>query len=681
MKKVLLLSLGLILGLSAFAQTRVSQAKAKTSKEMRDQMTTVQVKSDVGTEMAPTMSYTPSNTVLPSVQNSRIVREDQEAFEESTMITDYDLQSNSAVGNRIAAWPDGTAAIVATWDQGYDNGSYPVRGTGYNYCDGEEWGDFPEDRVECAANGFNQYSGWPSICAYGDGEILASHGGGNVNIMYRATKGEGNWTKIASITGATWPRIVCTEDGTLHLICADQDSNNTKLNYVWYYRSTDGGYTWTEVEYIANLEEEYQNKLGADDYVMAANGNRVAIMFSSQQYDIFYVISEDSGLTWTKQVIAEFPYPDYDADVNWNGGNPIISNLTDTIDWSDNSHSIAIDNDGTVHAVWGMMAWAPSSDQEGYISIWTFRNTDIVYWNSNYTNEQGGHNIPNFGDWSGDAAHPEWANNGEGGKSGTLRYDRLIEMCWDETSGDLVINPNLNVFGWASELNPGQPADWGDYYNNSWGWYRSYGVSTMPGVAAAANGNVAVIYSQLSDYRVGEGTDGTFYKRSAFVHQRINGEWLEPNTEWSITNANYVMHMNFEVYPTFALDHDVAGNYWFGYSEDREFGLFMDDDQSEITDNWIWAVRISADYDDVAETKDVVYNIYPNPASDYICISADANADATITFVNLAGQTVKSINQSLVLGENIVNIDLASGVYFCTVNANGFSKTTKVVVK
>lgn len=672
MKKVLLLSLGLIMGVSAFAQTRASQEKAQISKEMRDQMKTTQIKSTVGSEMAPAMSFNPGNTVLPSIKNNRIVRGDQEMFEEMTMTTNYDLQSNSALGNRIAAWADGSAAITATWGIGTTT-SPSNRGTGYNYFDGEYWGDEPEDRVEGSL-----YSGWPSICAYGNGEILASHGGGNVQIYYRATKGTGDWTQLASLEGRTWPRVCCTADGTLHLICADQDSNNTKLNYIWYYRSTDGGTTWVENTYIADLETEYHNGIGADDYVMASNGNRVAIMFSSHLYDIFYVISEDAGLTWTKQVIAEFPYPDYDDEVNWNGGNPIISNLTDTIDWSDNSHSIAISDDGTVHAVWGMMAWAPSSDQEGYISIWNFRNTDIVYWNSNYTNEQGGHNIPNFGQWSGDAAHPEWANNGEGGKSGTLRYDRLIEMAWDESTGDLQINPDLNVFGWASSANPGSPADWNEYYGNSWGWYRSYGMSSMPGIAVSGN-NVAVIYSQLSDDRTANGTDGIFYMRNAFLHQRINGEWLAPNTEWNLSED--VMHMINEVYPTFALDKAVDGNYWFGYSEDPEFGLFLDEDQTHTTDNDIWAVRIAADLDDVTETKDVVYNIYPNPATDFICISADAAAEATITFVNLAGQTVKTINRSLTVGQNSVSIDLESGVYFCTVNANGYSKTTKVVVK
>ena len=57
------------------------------------------------------------------------------------------------------------------------------------------------------------------------------------------------------------------------------------------------------------------------------------------------------------------------------------------------------------------------------------------------------------------------------------------------------------------------------------------------------------------------------------------------------------------------------------------------------------------------------------------------DADATITFVNLAGQTVKSFNKALTTGENTISIDLESGIYFCTVNANGFNKTVKVIVK
>ena len=54
---------------------------------------------------------------------------------------------------------------------------------------------------------------------------------------------------------------------------------------------------------------------------------------------------------------------------------------------------------------------------------------------------------------------------------------------------------------------------------------------------------------------------------------------------------------------------------------------------------------------------------------------------STISIVNLVGQTVMKFNKSLQLGANTINIDLKSGVYFCTINANGFSRTVKFVVK
>jgi hypothetical protein len=58
------------------------------------------------------------------------------------------------------------------------------------------------------------------------------------------------------------------------------------------------------------------------------------------------------------------------------------------------------------------------------------------------------------------------------------------------------------------------------------------------------------------------------------------------------------------------------------------------------------------------------------------------DTEATVTFTNLAGQTVKVVNANLTTGENGVSInDLNSGVYFCTVSANGYSHTSKVVVK
>ena len=65
-------------------------------------------------------------------------------------------------------------------------------------------------------------------------------------------------------------------------------------------------------------------------------------------------------------------------------------------------------------------------------------------------------------------------------------------------------------------------------------------------------------------------------------------------------------------------------------------------------------------------------------------INASQDAEATISVYNITGQSIMDMNVNVNTGINHSTIntsELSSGVYFVTVNANGFSKTTKVVVK
>lgn len=674
MKRVFLLSLGLLIGMAGFAQVK------GTRSEMAKQNVLTQKVTNDGSEVVPATSYAPAN-VLPSASNVSLTR-GVEATLTSTMTTNYDLQSNSAIGNRIAAWSDGSAAFTATWDYSGST-SYPNRGTGYNYFDGESFGEEPSARVE------DTRSGWPSICAYGDGELLASHATGT-NLYYRETKGEGDWTLLHTFNIAndgrdwTWPRIGVTTDGTnsaIHIIFADQatDAQNNNVNYIAYYRSTDGGQTWTENPAFAALSEEYNLNIGADDYVMATNGNRIAVTFFSVTYDLFYMYSDNGGETWEKNMICVNPFKAAQGE-NFSWYQETVSDATDSVYWNDNSGSIAIGNDGTVHVTWAIGRWAPAPDSGfGYLSYWPFV-IGCVYWNSNFENEQGTHVIPAWGDWSGDAEFQDefvWPGQVLGGHGHTMDTDRIEEMA------AAIGNGNLHFYGYASEATPNSedgPAYDNDTWGNRWGSYRTYnGLATMPSIAVDDENNIAILYSGLSDSRTGATAAGTsFYYRSPFLHRMCDGVW-EDWYQASII-AQGIQHREEEAYSFCAYPNEVNGNLFFSYSADEEFGLVLDEDQQSLTDNTIYAVRLTS-WLAIDETKDVVYNIYPNPATDYICISSDSNADATITFVNLAGQTVKSINKNLIAGVNSINIDLESGVYFCTVTANGYSRTTKVVVK
>ena len=675
MKKVLLLSLSLLIGMAGFAQVKSMNEAAKQS------VTTQKTVFD-GTEITPAANYAPS-AVLPSVSSTQL--RDGEVTMFASMTTQYDLQSNSALGNRIAAWPDGSVAVTATWDNiGANTSSWPDRGTGYNYYDGGDFGDEPEERSEPIK------SGWPSICAYNDGELLTSHNANGVTIYYRATRGEGDWEQLYTFGTAntghdcTWARVGATSDGSIHVICAEQytDASSHNVSEIIYFRSTDGGHTWTENPVFNNLSTEYNLQISADDYVMATNGNYVAVTFFSMTYDLFYMLSEDGGATWTKHMICENPFKAATGQ-NFDWGQQTVSSATDSVYWNDNSGSIAIGNDGTVHVTWAIGRWAPApSSGWGYYSYWPF-TLGAVYWNSNFVNEQGTNIIPKWGDWSGDAEYESafvWPGQVLGGHGHTMDSDRIAAMA--EATGD----NNLHFYGYASEMNPGDP-EGPSYLTDIWnqkpddyGYRTNNCLTTMPSLAVDNSGGRYILYSGLSDkYTGATPSAGEFYLRRPFLHTCVDGVWEQYYEATVIVSG--VAFNEQEAYSFTAYPNEVDGNMWFLYSSDDQMGLFLDGDlQTMVTDNVLYAVRI-AKLDDVTETKDVVYNIYPNPASDYICIAADASADATITFVNLAGQTVKTINTSLTVGQNSISIDLASGVYFCTVNANGFSKTTKVVVK
>ena len=666
MKKVLPLSLILAIGMMGFAQVPAKKSDVANTPVLTHVKTAIEAET-------PAQSFN-----FEAMTRIAAQRDTDTLLEFETMMTNYDLQSNSALGNRIAVWPDGTVAVVATMDN-TGQSSYPNRGTGYNYYDGEAFGDMPEDRIEDA------YSGWPSIATWGDGEIVASHAGGNVNLYSRATKGEGTWDKVYTFNTTTWPRIATTHNGQyVHVVSAEQNSSNTLLNYVYYMRSTDGGVTFTDLADppLVDVEGMYINDIGADDYVIATNGDQIAILFVSMNYDLFYIISRDNGETWEKQIIAEFPY---NHALDWN--QTAISSETDSIWAPDNCATIAIDNQGTVHVAFPLTRWAPApSSGAGYYSYWPYTQA-MVYWNSNYSNPvDGSCQIPMFGEWDADATHPEWQLNGTNGISNTLLDERLWDLA--EVDG----HHNLHLFGW--------PDDNGDGvidYTELWGnhgdinGYRTHGICTMPSLAIDEHGNLAIMYSCLSETRVHAGQ--SWYYRGAYVTFRdASGTWFD-----DMVNMNYdFIHSYGEVYYTFP-GIGMDGSFWFGYQEDDEPGLLVDGNGASMTDNTIFVVKLTPTNEmqnfeawGVEEHEAVnpmtSTRVYPNPATDVLNIEVNASqaSEMSISVYNIMGQNVMNKTVNINTGINRPSIstnELNSGIYFVTVKANGFENTMKFIVK
>ena len=74
----------------------------------------------------------------------------------------YDVGSNRSMQTRVYLHDDGTFGAV--WTYGPEgNPSGANRGTGYNYFDGNVWGDLPTQAIETGAK-----AGWPSYTMWGD---------------------------------------------------------------------------------------------------------------------------------------------------------------------------------------------------------------------------------------------------------------------------------------------------------------------------------------------------------------------------------------------------------------------------------------------------------------------------------------------------------------------------------
>ena len=650
MKKVLLLSLGLAMGFGAFAQNRV----AKEAVSGKATVSKVAVGNDI---------YTGSVLENSAKSNSSVVVNRYTNFEEGVaMETYYDLQSNGYVSNRMYQKANGDVAVVTTMSR-EQNLTASDRGTGYNFIAGgnmSNLGDIPEVREEANATGADVRTGWPSIAPYGaEGEILVNHSSG-LNYWIREKAGQGQWDGPYSIPNPegleypfslSWPRVATSgaNNDVIHVVCAAQHSISSEemVNAQFYCRSTDGQ-NW-EVAYSPLVEtDEHLDIYSADDYSIATNGDVVAICYTAVFYGHALVMkSTDNGQTWERIVVWENPYiGDWETDEN-------TITPEETPAQTPVHSTVAVGPDGTVHVAFSVATYA-HTELGNTFSYYYGRTADgIAYWNDTKAA------LTNLRLWEDD---PE--NEGY-----VLHSMDSVNFC-----GWLPFYSNIADFNNDA------------VYKNDDYIYQFYGsCSGFPALSVDPEGNLALAYSTPDTER--ELFDNTAYYRSTVMSYKAANE-----EGWHVAVEHVFddfMHMVDEsMFVNAAPSVTRQGEFWFSYVADNVPGLAWGSgaSQSSPENNQCYVFKISSEFIPVGTeeiiARDVVYNVYPNPASDYIFVSSSMDADATVTFTNLAGQTVKVVNTNLTTGDNSVSInDLNSGVYFCTVSANGYSHTTKVVVK
>ena len=687
MKKVLLLSLGLVMGLGAFAQQAVVKslpAPVKASIE----------KKALGTDVVEgTVNFVTRGT------QSVVTNEGSAYLEAETMYTTCDLQSNSFIANRMYQLKDGSVAVSATMSLEEFDESFPDRGTGYNFAKGgmmDSWGDVPGARIE------DVRTGWPSIAPYGaEGEILVSHGHENGLCYYiREKAGEGEWDGPHAIPSPTmaeftdleedlqlsWPRIATTGENNdvVHILAAGQGNVNVAHFYV---RSTDLE-NW-EVKYapvqeqglhLFKIGEAYSSYAG-DDYAISTNGDRIAVVYcSGWSTNVYCYESSDAGLTWESRLVWESPIHGFDWTTDEAS---LVSKCYGPV-----HAAVAIGQDGVSHVALSVGLFEHATLEESY-GIYSGMMTDgIAYWND--TTAYG------FVIEGNDTIYNTTPNQLLSPQDDSLKH--ALRLWWDDVENPGYIVMDLTNFcAWmpphveegfgafdmtyqytGSVAGSGQAGDYA----------TKFGLSAYPALAVDPAGNLAITWSSPDLNR--ELYAGLYYMRTIFAKYKPADVpyWFQVNNHGTTLYEDFV-HMGDEATNITGVSVSVNENeFWFSCLSDDTPGFHSGNNTSQpnisngIINVFKYTPLGSTEAIGENEAIDVVYNIFPNPASEFINISSSMDANATVTFTNIAGQTVKVVNHNLTTGDNTIAInDLTSGVYFCTVTANGYSHTSKVVVK
>jgi len=370
------MGISLVIGLSPLAQAQNGSTPAALTPLKAKYHHFQKSKNDVAVKRPWIRSNAVPETIGQKTRNPKVAAEvtPNEAVIGETR---YDLQTNQSVQNRIVLYDDNT--VGAVWSMGYADPDFPDRGTGYNYYDGSSWGTAPVNRIE------NKRCGWPSLCAFGDGELVVSHNGVNgLELSKRTIRGGGAWTQTffaapAGATGLSWPRTVTNgvNKENIHMIMVTEMVANGGVIYngmdgaLLYSRSLDGGLSW-DMHHVQlpGTDVNYYKGFNGDCYSFAQpKGDTLAFVAGDNFKDLFLMKSNDNGNTWTKTIIYNFPYPMFDEK---------HTQILDTIWTCDGSLAVQLDPEGNAQVFFGLMRVNNSDTLDNQTSYWPY--TDGLAW-------------------------------------------------------------------------------------------------------------------------------------------------------------------------------------------------------------------------------------------------------------------------------------------------------------
>ncbi|MBT8196613.1 MAG: T9SS type A sorting domain-containing protein, partial [Bacteroidia bacterium] len=397
-----------------------------------------------------------------------------------------------------------------------------------------------------------------------------------------------------------------------------------------YSRSEDAGVTWNIAHDILPGYDStlYAAGVGADAYAIDAIGTNVAIVAGGITEDWAIWKSTDNGTTFTKIIVSDFPFDNYDdvnsiTDVDMDG-------YADTVLTTDGKMAILIDNNGMIHTWAGAMLVL---DQVIADPLSLFLSTDgLLYWNE------------------GMGANPPVS---------------IAE------SPDLDMNGTLDF-----------AYDYVPRYGNG-------GQTTQPRAGIDASGNIVVSYVTLIENTTsGNPSPGDFsYRNNFLIASDDNGaNWFNP---YNVGNSNYdecvyasiPRNLNSNCVDVVWQQDALPGIAVQAPNGDQSLHPFSNNDIfHDCVDINLLFVGVNE-----IENPSLSIGTYPNPATDELTISVNLEHNEELSFdvINTIGQIVLSIDETnYASGKSSFSInvkDLEDGIYLIRANSQNYSNTIKFI--
>jgi len=558
--------------------------------------------------------------------------------------TRYDLQSPGSLANRLCRFDDGT--IAAVWTIGFNDPSFPDRGTGYNYYDGLQWMPPPSGPIE------PERCGSPSLAPWGaGGEIVVSHNlVDGLRISRRAAKGSGPWEYLL-LQGPSpfwmdlvYPKI-CSSGSNheyLHVLAITLPVSNGGNIYMGqdaallYSRSSDGGVTWNlQNIQLPGTDSSYYNGIYRDGYAWAEpRDSIIAFAVFDCWSDCFVMKSCNNGETWDKIMVWEHPYPFFDWDSTL---------TTDTLWAPDRSGDISLDHDGNVHLVCGLTR--VQHFDYGSLSLFYFPYTDgIAYWNES---------MPPFTDPNGN------------------QHDAL--------DAEDVLVEDYNLIGWTHDFNGNGIIE----FEEDLMTYLQLGISTMPNIDINDQGVIQVVYASTTET----------YSNGTYNYKHI---WKRRSPDNGTTWGNFiditgdVIHIFDEcIYPVLITGEQGSlfeTLHYCLYQTDADPGLAVlgNTPYSDNSINFYYDPVVDIGNHQINDNLKISQN-HPNPFTGETTLYIDYTSHALlqITITDMMGKVVhRQVFTVPAGGRKKVVIDgsgFSPGLFLCRVTADGAAASIKMV--